>query len=851
MRPAVTRSSTLSSCGAVNAPASEVSRVIVTLVPGATLPPELKRFARVTKRLGIINGQVLDLPNHVLRQLEARPEIFRVHHDRPTVAHDFRTSIASGARAVQQGLGFTGAGIGVAVIDSGITAWHNDLSSRTPVMYPYGDQRVAAFVDFVNGRTAPYDDEGHGTHVAGIIAGNGHDSLGRHAGVAPDAALVALKVLDANGRGTISDAIAALDWVLAHRQQYNIRVVNLSVGAAVRESYWTDPFTVAAKRVADAGVVVVTAAGNLGKNASGEALYGGVTAPGNAPWVLTVGASSTNGSLTRHDDAMAGFSSRGPTYLDWAAKPDLVASGVGTISLSAPNSTFYATKPQALVNGFVSGSDRAYLTLSGTSMAAPVVAGTVALMLQANPALTPNAVKAILQYTAEQRAGYNALTQGGGFLNTMGAVRLAKFFAGAQPGSTYPLQAAWSKKIIWGSHRLSGGVLDPSANAFALGTTWGVARTDAGENIIWGTTCDDGCDNIIWGNSGADNVLWGASGDDNIIWGNQAEGENIIWGTEVPDDNIIWGNDCAGADCENIIWGTEGEGGNIIWGTAGDDDNIIWGNEGEDNIIWGNAGDDAENIIWGTDDPDNIIWGTLDPTSASWPPPSYPVLLWDFYYALYSQYLNWLTDDQFFDLIDALTSVLNPWVAVPSFPRGSSAWGHVVMEKMPFRERPELRVATPAAEAAVTSQLAGASARAQRSGGRAARVAALGCPVAVHHGHDRRSGPVHLAASDDDRRLRELHRLGASAAFGRRLRLFRRNAQGIQRHRDRHFPGARARARFCDRGMGVRDRLGVLGHGRFPRQRRSGSRLRVRNPRRPPARGARSGPERTRHRGAP
>ena len=334
----------------------EVSRVIVTLVPGATLPPELKRFARVTKRLGIINGQVLDLPNHVLRQLEARPEIFRVHHDRPTVAHDFRTSITSGARAVQQGLGFTGAGIGVAVIDSGIAGWHNDLSSRTPVMYPYGDQRVAAFVDFVNGRTAPYDDEGHGTHVAGIIAGNGHDSLGRHAGVAPDATLVALKVLDADGRGTISDAIAALDWVLTNRQQYNIRVVNLSVGAAVRESYWTDPFTVAAKRVADAGVVVVTAAGNLGKNASGEALYGGVTAPGNAPWVLTVGASSTNGSLTRHDDAMAGFSSRGPTYLDWAAKPDLVASGVGTISLSAPNSTFYATRPEALVNGFVSGA---------------------------------------------------------------------------------------------------------------------------------------------------------------------------------------------------------------------------------------------------------------------------------------------------------------------------------------------------------------------------------------------------------------------------------------------------------------------------------------------------------------
>jgi serine protease AprX len=647
---------------------TQVTSVIVTLVPGATLPPEFKRFARARGRLGIINGQVLDVPNRVVRQLEARPEIFRIHYDRPTAAHNFRMSVSSGARAVQQGLGFSGAGVGVAVIDSGITSWHNDLAGRTPVAYPYGDQRLAAFVDFVNGATAPYDDEGHGTHVAGIIAGNGRDSLGRHAGVAPDAALISLKVLDANGRGTISHAIAALDWVLAHHQQYHIRVVNLSVGAAVRESYWTDPLTLAAKRVTDAGVVVVTAAGNIGKNAAGEPVYGGITAPGNAPWVLTVGASSTNGTLTRDDDSMATFSSRGPTYLDWGAKPDLVASGVGTISLSAPNSTFYVTKAQMLVNGFVGASEGAYLTLSGTSMAAPVVSGTVALMLQANPSLTPNAVKAILQYTAEQRSGYNALTQGAGFLNTIGAVRLASFYAVGQPGAPYPLQSVWSKKIIWGSHRLSGGVLDPSASAFALGTTWGVAHTSDGENIIWGTTCEGGCDNIIWGTSGSDNVLWGTDGDDNIIWGTGDEGENIIWGTDGPDANIIWGTDCGGADCDNIIWGTEGEGDNIIWGTAGDDDNIIWGTDGEDNIIWGTDGDDPDNIIWGTDDADNIIWGTVDAVASSWPTASYPVLLWDFYYSLYSHYLASITDGRFFDLIDALTLALNPWIAPPPAP---------------------------------------------------------------------------------------------------------------------------------------------------------------------------------------
>ena len=148
-------------------------------------------------------------------------------------------------------------------------------------------------------------------------------------------------MLDANGKGTISNVIAALDWVLANRVAHNIRVVNLSVGAAVHESYWTDPLTLAAKRVVDAGVVVVSAAGNFGKNAAGLPQYGGINAPGNAPWVLTVGASTTNGTVGRADDTLASFSSRGPTYVDWSAKPDLVAPGVGTVSLADPYGTFY------------------------------------------------------------------------------------------------------------------------------------------------------------------------------------------------------------------------------------------------------------------------------------------------------------------------------------------------------------------------------------------------------------------------------------------------------------------------------------------------------------------------------
>jgi serine protease AprX len=579
---------------------SATTRVIVEWQPGAELPAAFQRFARRNGRLNLLNGSVLEVPNGLLRSLASNPSALRVHFDRPTFKHDYRTSVTIGARAIQQALGYTGAGIGVAVIDSGITTWHDDLTSRTNGSYPFGNQRVSAFVDFVNGIQTPYDDDGHGSHVAGIIAGNGYDSNTRNAGVAPDADLAILKVLDGQGNGTISNVIQALDWVLANRTQYNIRVVNLSVGAAIHESYWTDPLTLAAKRLVDAGVVVVAAAGNLGNNEQGQPQFGGVGAPANAPWVLTVGASSTNGTTGRDDDVVASFSSRGPTYLDWAAKPDLVAPGVGTVSLATAGSALYEAKPGALLPGTAPTFAMPYMSLSGTSMSAPVVSGTVALMLQANPSLTPNAVKAILQYTAQEYPTYDPLTQGAGFLNAVGAVRLARFYATAQDGQIFPAQTMWSGHIVWGNHELSGGILDPAANAFSLGTTWGVASTDAGDNIVWGTARNG--DNIVWGT---------ARGDDNIVWGTARNGDNIVWGTARGDDNIVWGTDCGGADCDNIVWGTARGDDNIVWGTARGDDNIVWGTaRGDDNIVWGTLRD-GDNIVWGTAiGDDNIVWGT-------------------------------------------------------------------------------------------------------------------------------------------------------------------------------------------------------------------------------------------------
>jgi serine protease AprX len=569
--------------------------VIVTLQPGAQVPAQFKKYMRGVK-LDLINGQVLDVPNNVLKQLEASPEIFRIHHNRDIKTHNYRTAVTVGARTVQETLGYTGAGIGVAVIDSGITTFHDDLTNTTSKVYPYGNQRVTKFVDFVNGRVNPYDDNGHGSHVAGIILGNGKDSGGEKSGIAPGANLISLKVLDANGKGTISNIIAALNWVAANATTYKIKVVNMSVGAGVYESYWTDPLTLAAKAVTDKGITIVTAAGNMGKNAAGHLQYGAITAPANAPWVLTVGATSTMGTLTRNDDKMADYSSSGPTYIDFGAKPDLVAPGTGTVSLAVPGSTFYITKTAALLAGKLGlnlGGAKPYLALSGTSMAAPVVTGTVALMLQANPTLTPNLIKAILQYTAQQYPGYNAMRQGAGFLNTLGAVRLAKYYATPRAGDKMPVQKVWSRQILWGNHRITGGSIKPTANAWANNIVWGTAKTlgDSGDNIVWGTACGDGsCDNIVWGTADAG---------DNIVWGTHDAGDNIVWGTADGGDNIVWGTDCGGADCETVIWGAADAGDNIVWGTADLGDNIVWG-----------TADLGDNIVWGTSSDDDVTWGS-------------------------------------------------------------------------------------------------------------------------------------------------------------------------------------------------------------------------------------------------
>jgi serine protease AprX len=555
--------------------ASGTSRVIVRgadSTPSGTLGDLIQQSGGLAgRKVSVIRGRVADVPNAALAGLASSPYVAGISLDRLIVGANERTSATIGSTSVRQDYGYDGSGIGVAVIDSGVAPSHDDLLDGA-------GQRIDRFVDFVNGGTSPYDDYGHGTHVAGIIAGNGFDSSGARSGVAPGARLTVLKVLDASGNGHISDVIAAIDYVVENKDALNIRVINLSVATGVYESYNADPLTLAAQRAVRAGIVVVTAAGNNGRDPQGRTHHGGITAPGNAPWVLTVGASSHMGTIDRADDTIAAFSSRGPAAIDYSAKPDLVAPGVGIESLSNPASAFYTTRAQYLLDGTVTTPYRPYLSLSGTSMSAPVVAGAVALMLQANPSLTPNEVKAILQYTAQFYPGYDRLTEGAGFLNAKGAVELARYLA--SPATLdYPASDTWTAHFTWGNRLLKGGRFRATASAWAANVMWGASSAPDGSTIDFGFLCSGSdCDgsrpwrfgdgnpfNVVWGDtcSGDDcygtawstTVVWGTSDEgDTVVWGTSDEGDTVVWGTSDEGDTVVWGTSCSDAACEPGIW---------------------------------------------------------------------------------------------------------------------------------------------------------------------------------------------------------------------------------------------------------------------------------------------------------
>jgi serine protease AprX len=325
----------------------------------------------------------------------------------------------------------TGAGVGVAVIDTGIDGGVVDFAGAQAT------SRVVTSVVTNPDATTPNDDYGHGTHVAGIIAGDstrrpaGDPLAGKYVGIAPDANLIAIKASDDAGHGTILDAIYGLQFAVDHKTAYNIRVVNLSVASTVAESYRTDPLDAAVEAAYFNGILVVVAAGNRGP-AEDAVAY----APANDPFALTVGAVDDQGTTQRGDDAIASWSSSGTTQ-DGFTKPEIAAPGAHIVSTLAPGSDFAELCPQCIVDG-------SYLQIGGTSMAAPVVSGVAALIAEVHPDWTPDQIKSTLVATARNLDG------GVDEVNAAAALAVTEPASGANAGVTPSDLLDASGNIDWG-----------------------------------------------------------------------------------------------------------------------------------------------------------------------------------------------------------------------------------------------------------------------------------------------------------------------------------------------------------------------------------------------------------------
>jgi len=355
----------------------------------------LNLVTNVVSSLPLINSVVALVDGSTLQKLSNNSNVVYISPDRQLKSFLSNAAPAINAPVVWKS-NYNGNGVAVAVIDSGISSSADLNTGILPL------SRIVYSQDLVDGNLPASDQYGHGTHVAGLIAGDGLNSTGTmyyrtFEGIAPSAKLVNLRVLDANGAGTDSVVIAAISKAIALKSTYNIRVINLSLGRPVIESYKLDPLCEAVEKAWKAGIVVVVAAGNYGRvDVVGNDGYGTITSPGNDPYVITVGAMKPMGTPQRTDDLIASYSSKGPSAIDHIVKPDVVAPGNLLVSLGT-NGTLANEFPADKVpySYYVKGGSSApgpYFSLSGTSMAAGVVSGAVADLLQARPTLTPDQV---------------------------------------------------------------------------------------------------------------------------------------------------------------------------------------------------------------------------------------------------------------------------------------------------------------------------------------------------------------------------------------------------------------------------------------------------------------------------
>jgi serine protease AprX len=535
----------------IAAPARQVDVVIQLNNLGSfKLKHVLVKGGKLRRRMKNVQVVAITLPAADIASVARMEEVRYISLDRPV-----RMSLDRAVKAVAADIGWSyglkGKGVSIAIIDSGVFN-HPDLNELG-----FTKSRVVYSESFILGESRTEDAYGHGTHVAGILAGNGQSSAAyqsQYRGAAPEANIVNLRVLDANGQGTDSAVIAAIDRAIELKGKYNIRVINLSLGRSVYEHYTMDPLCQAVEAAWKAGIVVVVAAGNSGRdNSLGLHGYGTIAAPANDPYVITVGATDMNNTPERSDDAIASYSSKGPTLLDHIVKPDLVAPGNRVVSLLDPIGTLPTNYSRLKIcdtpNGSCGNAPAQYFRLSGTSMAAPMVAGAAALMLQQDPNLTPDLVKARMMKTAWK--GFAAFSTAKDYEGRSYKHQADIFTYGA---GYLDVQAALNSTDTG-----EGAALSPIA---IYNSTTGMVSLNFGpsaSSVIWGSS-GPSADSVIWGSSdpSATSVIWGSS----EIWGT-----SVIWGATISDasTNTLWGN--------SVVWGSSLETGfSVIWGSS-----VIWG----------------------------------------------------------------------------------------------------------------------------------------------------------------------------------------------------------------------------------------------------------------------------------
>ncbi|HEU5181488.1 MAG TPA: S8 family peptidase [Candidatus Polarisedimenticolia bacterium] len=512
------------------------------------------------RTFGKVGGFAANVSSGGLKKLAAMPGLVSMTVDSSVRSLNDLNYVTVGADVASRSfggpVGLDGTGITIAVLDSGIAA-HPDLGARLV--------KEVQIVGHDKGFSDPY---GHGTHVAGIIAGDGNASRGegsfrRLNGIAPGARLVSVRVLDENGNGQVSDVLAGIDWVITHRQAYDIRILNLSLGHAVEDPVALDPLCRAVEAAWKAGILVVVAAGNAG--ASG---YGSIDSPGNDPAVLTVGASNNYLTASRSDDILTSYTSRGPTA-EQVLKPDLVAPGNRTVSLRSVGSTLDTTFPGLRVKEQAfnadpsrAGSDSLYFQLSGSSMAAGVVSGMAALMLQADPAQSPDTLKARLMRSAEKRPVYDIFSEGAGFADLAAALTekgTAPFPALSPKVEWTPTglliqetgvvwgDTLWSLPAMYGSDPLRG-----TGSLWADPGLWVVSSSAAGDvsgsSVVWGGGSKVGSSSVVWGGGAKGSSMVGA---DSVVWGGGAKGSSTVGA-----DSVVWGGGMQGTvSADSVVWG--------------------------------------------------------------------------------------------------------------------------------------------------------------------------------------------------------------------------------------------------------------------------------------------------------